>query len=135
YMQSHKEPEYHQPISMPPFQPPDFDRLNQSILDWIKAAKAAFEQYIAMQIEEIQGWESEGVDEKIDIEKRSRDHDQDDERRNPPVPLRHELAARRLLGMAWKNIAADPDAESTVKKAASEALRAAGWPTKTKTSA
>ncbi|MGO9268706.1 MAG: hypothetical protein ACLQOO_00340 [Terriglobia bacterium] len=114
----------------PSFQPPVFERLNESPEQWAKAADAAWQQHRNAFLEKCRAWVREGVDEEIPPAKMTRGPGR--RGRNAPPDLRAEWAACRLSGKAWKEIADEPFREDQVKKAASELLKLAGWPTKLK---
>jgi len=111
----------------PPFQPPDFDRLRESPQDWIKKSSAAWQEHQGRFLEAEQHWVTEGVDEEIPPAKGTRGTGR--KRRNAPLDLRYQWAARRLSGAAWKEIPSGSFTGNQVKKAATAALRLAGWPT------
>ena len=114
------------------FQPPVFDRLHESPPEWTKRADAAWKQHRDRFLEQCQFWVTAGVDEEIPLAKSTRGTGRTGRRLNAPPALRVEWAARRLSGAAWKEIANESFKEDQVKKAASEVLRLAGWPTKIK---
>jgi len=120
---------YSESVLPPSFQPPAFERLNESPEQWAKAADAAWQQHRDTFLEWCQSWVSEGVDEAIPPAKQTRGPGKG---RNAPPDVRAEWAARRLTGEAWKAIPGDLFREDQVKKAASELLKLAGWPTKLK---
>jgi hypothetical protein len=123
--------EAHQTVTPWPFQPPDFERLHQSIDEWVKAADAAWQKY---RDGVVQGWQTcvqKGVDAAVPVAKSRRGPGNN--RRNANTGDRYKWAALRLSGLDWKEIAARSNATiSGVTKAASEVLRAAEWPTKLK---
>lgn len=123
-----------QRISPRVFQPPPFDRLNESPKEWKKKADAKWEQHCEQFLENREFWVKQGVDEKIAETKRKRGRGKAPSHRkhkNTPIERRYEWAAMRVCGEAWKEIAAKYECkESTVIKAASEVLRVARWPTK-----
>jgi hypothetical protein len=118
-----------------PFQPPPFDRLNESAAEYRKKIHAAFDQHVDPTLDLCESLVQQGIDETIDT-KRSRGPGKAEpgrKRKNTDIELRYEWAARRLWGEPWKEIAAKYHTpESTVIKAASALLRIAGWPTKPK---
>ena len=130
----HRNPQEHaslgQPASPPPFQPPDFDRPKQSPGQWEKAANAAWQQQRNRFLVECRFWVNIGLDEEIPLPKSTRGAGRKGRRLNAPPRLRFEWAARRLSGAAWEEIADEPFQESQVRKAASEVLELANWPTK-----
>jgi antitoxin (DNA-binding transcriptional repressor) of toxin-antitoxin stability system len=118
-------------IAPPPFQAPEFDQLKQSYEQWEKAADKAWKQHRKQFIQRFcQYAVTLGVDQEIPPAKRRRGTGRTG--RNAPPRLRFEWAARRLSGAAWKEIAGASFQEDHVKKAASEVLKEAGWPTKVK---
>ena len=124
--------EYQQPKPPYPFQPPHFDRLKQSPDEWVKAADAAWQQHRNKFLQVVQSWVTAGVDEEIPPAKSTRGAGRKGRRLNAYPGLRIEWAARRLSGAAWKEIADESFNEGHVKKAATEVLKLAGWPTKVK---
>ena len=123
---------YSESIFPPPFQPPVFERLNESPEQWAKSADAAWQQHRDAFLEKCPFWVSQGVDEDIPPAKATRGPGLKGRRRNAPPDVRAQWAARRLSGEAWKAIADDPFQQDQVKKAASELLKLACWPTKVK---
>lgn len=121
---------YRASISPLPFQPPDFERLNESPAQWAKKADAAWKQYRDGLLKQWQSWVTAGVDEEIPPEKNIRGPGRSG--RNAPPDAHAEWAARRLIGMSWKEIASDQFNVDQVKKAAIEMIKRAGWPTKVK---
>jgi antitoxin (DNA-binding transcriptional repressor) of toxin-antitoxin stability system len=115
--------------SPPPFQPADFDRLRESPGEWAKAADKAWRQHRDRFLRECQSWVILGVDVEIPPAKSVRGAGRKGRRRNAPPGLRFKWAALRLSGAAWKEIADESFKENHVKKAASEVLSLAGWPT------
>lgn len=111
----------------PPFQPPDFDRLHESLQDWIKKSNAAWRQYQARFKEAEQAWITQGVDEEIPLAKSTRGTGRMG--RNAALDLRYQWAARRLSGAAWKEIPCGSFKMDQVKKAATAVLKLADWPT------
>lgn len=125
---------YRQQFSPLRFQPPDFDRLNQSPEEWRKDAEAKFRQHCDRFLRGEEYRAEKGLDERIPRAKRQRGPGrgpQPGKRENTAIEQRYEFAARRLCGSQWKQIAADYGLEeSAVSKAGSEVLRRAGWPRK-----
>jgi hypothetical protein len=122
------KPKFSHQVLLLPFQPPAFERLGQQSIDeWKNSADAAWEQHRNRIIAQQQAAEERGIDEKIPTLKRIRG--QGKTNHNANIEERYKWAARRLLGGGWKEIAEDAD-ESTVRKAASQVLHTAGWPTK-----
>jgi hypothetical protein len=115
-----------------PFQPPIFDRLVESLEEWTKMADIAWKRHRDRFVEECRFGRTVGVDEEIPVAKSTRGAGGKGRRRNAPLGLRFEWAARRLSGAEWKEIANESCKEDQVKKAASEVLKLAGWPTKVK---
>jgi len=116
--------------SPPLFQPPDFDRLNESLEEWAKAADAAWKQHRDRFMDTCRLWVTLGVDEEIPPAKNTRGPGRKGRRLNALPEARVEWAARRLNGVPWKEISNEFLSEDQVKKAASEMLKLAGWPTK-----
>ena len=125
-----------QRIAVSPFQPPAFDRLNESPKEWKKKADEKWEQHCEPFLKNCESWVQQGVDEKIAETKHRRGVGKAQsprKRRNTAIEHRYEWAALRVCGEAWKEIAARYKCkESTVIKAASEVLHVAHWPTKAK---
>jgi hypothetical protein len=130
--------EYHQFMTPSSFQAPDFDRLNQSPQDWVKAADRAWELHRDKFLQEYTDWESAGVDEEIVEIKHARgpgkkvsaqlgleDRGRGD---NTPLGRRYEWAAKYLSKIPLKEIAGADADPSTVGKVAREIVRLAGWP-------
>ena len=116
------------------FQPPPFDRLNESPEEWKKKADADWERRRDRFLAANEYRSTQGIDGRIAPTKRSRGPGKTQKarkRKNTAIEYRYEWAARRLCGEQWKEIAFKYQIkESTVIKAASEVLRTAGWPTK-----
>ena len=117
-------------ILPPPFEPPVFERLDESPEQWAKAADAAWQKYRDDFLKQCQFWVTAGVDEEIPPMKTTRGPGR--KGRNSPPELRANWAALRLIGTPWKLIAGDGFKEDKVKKAATEVLELAGWPPKVK---
>jgi hypothetical protein len=136
YRSSPQRRKSRQRIALPPFQPPPFDRLNESPEEWKKKSDAAWEQCRDQFLKRCEFWVQQGLDEKIGEAKRRRGigkAQSQRKRKNSPIERRYEWAAMRLCGEPWKEIAARYKCkESTVTKAASDVLRVAQWPTKPK---
>jgi len=116
-------------VTPPSFQPPVYDRLAQSIEEWKKVADAAWERLRDHFVRQRRYWEQVGVDEKIPPATKTRGPGKTG--RYAKIEDRYKWAALRLRGLAWKEIAAQSPADiSTVTKAATQVLRAAGWPAK-----
>jgi hypothetical protein len=116
----------------PPFQPPVYDRLAQSIKEWMDAADAKWKQHRDAFVQICRRWEELGVDETIPRPSKTRDQG----RRNADPDRRYEWAALSLARRSWKQIAIDDGAETaeqirtradTVRKAAIQILQRAGW--------
>lgn len=122
---------YTESIQPPPFQPPDFERLKESLQEWAKRADAGWQQHRDTFMRLWESWVTLGVDEEIPPMKSTRGAGRKGSRTNAAPDVRVEWAARRLAGDAWKEIAFKySKKESQVKKAASEILKLAGWPPK-----
>jgi len=132
YTNAQARTEYSESIDPQSFQPPAFDRLNQSPEEWTKVADAAWQQHRSRFLEWCQSFVTLGVDQEILPAKSTRGPGRKGRRLNAPLGLRYQWAARRLNGAAWKEIAGESFKEDHVKKAAGEVLKAAGWSTKTK---
>jgi len=133
YVQEHlrqPDPRFNHPIAPSPFQPPVFDRLNQSPADWQKAADQAWQKHRESFLKGCEFWTESDVDAAISTDKRTRGTGK--KRRNALPSLRFEWAARKIAGCAWKEIACARFTESQVTKAATAILNTAGWPTKEK---
>jgi hypothetical protein len=129
--------EYQQPVWPGCFQPPAFDRLNQSPAEWKRIADRAWEEHRDGFLKECQFWETAGLDEEIPPAKRMRGPratiGRGKRRNNSVVELRHAWAAKRLLGFRIKEIAAHDGADpSTVGRIARQILRQANWTTPAK---
>jgi hypothetical protein len=121
-----------QPVSPAAFQPPAFDRLNQSPESWIAAADQAWQHHRDRFLSCCQFWEETGVDEAVPAAKRSRGAGSGSAEKkrgaNTAMALRFQWAAQYLSGMAIKEIAFQSGADvSTVGRVARETLRRAGW--------
>ena len=107
-----------------------FQRLQQSIREWKASADAAWKNHRDRWIRTLQSWAEKGIDEEIAEEKGARGPGiKGTKRKNSVVMRRYEWAAKRLCGYGWKEIS-NADLADKVRKAASEVLRLAGWPTK-----
>ena len=127
-----QQPEYQQPVSPAPFQPPDFDRLTQSPGDWTKIADAAWQEHRAAFLGTCEFWVTAGVDEEIPPASRTRGPrlPAENGRRgdNTVVKRRYVWAAKYLLGFPIKQIAAEDLADpSTVGRIARQILQQANW--------
>ncbi|HEV3332028.1 MAG TPA: hypothetical protein VG096_13645 [Bryobacteraceae bacterium] len=135
------ETAYRQPISPPAFQPPVFDRLNQSPTDWIKSATAAWEEHRDRFLRGCDFWATVGVDDEIPVGKPTRGGGtcgpNGKRGYNTAIDQRNEWAAKYLVRVPLKEIAAQDCADpSTVGRIARGILRQANWqePAKAKTS-
>src|SRR5262245_21464099 len=134
YTDPHQRTEYHQIMTPPPFQAPDFDRLNQSAQEWAKLADRDWKNHRDTFLKECEEWVREGLDEEIIPMKSARGaghRTQLGGRRrggNTSINRRYEWAARYLVNVPLKEIAgADADV-STVGRIAREIIQLAGWP-------
>jgi hypothetical protein len=132
YENSQEAPILHQRLSPPWYQPPDFDRLQQSSKDWAKAADKGWQQHRDDFLRRSQLWVDAGVDEPIPPGKRtrvSRSPGSNGKRgANTPTELRYRWAAQYLCRVAIKEIAAQSEAHpDTVGRIARAVLREAGW--------
>jgi hypothetical protein len=132
YVNLQNRSEFRQPISPPSFQPPVFDRLNQSLEEWAKAADAAWQRDRDRFLQGSQFWVNTGLDGEIPTAKRSRGpraHAGNVRRGgNTAVSRRIEWAAKYLVRVPLKEIAAQDGADpATVGRVAREILRAANW--------
>ena len=108
-------------VPLPSFQPPDYDRLVQTIEEWVETADEAWKRHRDRFVQSRKFWEGAGVDESIPPRKSTRG----------PVEDRYRWAALRLSGLSWKEVSARAQlGTSTVTKAASQILDEADWPTK-----
>jgi hypothetical protein len=122
---------YRHIVVPPPFQPPNIDRLHQSVDDWVRAANVEWRRYTEKRTQAWRTMEESGVDQEIAEAKRKRGPGA--KQRNASIDRRDEWAAWRLCGDSWKEIAARYQRQqSAVTKAASEVLRTAGLDTKPK---
>ena len=127
-----QDADYQQRISPPPFQPPDFDRLNQSPRDWIEGADRAWQLHRDRFLHGCRFWANVGVDDEIPAARRARGpevHALNGKRgHNTAMDRRFEWAAQYLCRVPLKEIAAQSSAEpSTVGRIAREILRQAEW--------
>jgi hypothetical protein len=115
------------------FQPPDFDRLQQSRAAWEKEADREWELYKNKFWQQIDAWIEAGVDEELMPETRRRGAGKSASRRasarrrdeNTPFERRYEWAAKYLLGIPVKEIAGPDDSVSTVGRVARAVIP--GW--------
>jgi len=129
---------YHQFMTPSPFQPPDFDRLNESPQDWAKVADSAWALHRNRFLQQCEDWVRAGVDEKIVEAKHARGTGKKapapvgSKRRggNTPIDRRYEWAAKYLLKLPLKEIAGAEADATTVGRVAREIVRLAGWATK-----
>jgi hypothetical protein len=115
---------------LPPFQPPDFDRLNQSPEDWAKTANAAWEQHRDRFLQSCQAWVAAGVDEEIPAAKKVREPgiERGARGKNAAMVRRYSWAAKYVMRVPLKEIAAQDHADvATVGRVARATLRQAGW--------
>ena len=116
---------YSASISPLRFDPPPFDRLNETPEEWAKRADEAWRKHRDDFLKWINTFVALGVDEKIPPRKRTRGSRRKE--RNAPPDQRANWAARRLMGTPWKEIADDRFHEDQVRKAATDLLKLAGW--------
>jgi hypothetical protein len=130
HQNAHTESRYSSAVIPPAFQPPQYDRLGpESIEAWTRRGDVEWAKHRDRFVSKVQLEEKLGLDEKIPRAKKIRGAGSGKTRRNAEAQDRYAWAARRLCGLAWKEIAAELDAkESTVTKAAKQVLRTAGWP-------
>ena len=126
-----EHPDFRQPISPPPFQLPNFDRLNQSRDEWKVISQKAFEQHCDQFLRRRQFWVDAGVDDEIPPAKSTRGVRTQAvrrKRRNTAIKLRYRWAAQYLCRIPLKEIAAQSDADSgTVGRIARAILKEAAW--------
>ena len=122
-----------------PFQPPPFDRLNQSPEEWTKIADKGWEQHRDRFLQGCEYWVKAGVDEGIPQAKRLRSRGKAagfsaNRKRgaNTPLDQRFEWAAKYLARVPLKEIAGDHANPSTVGRIARTIIRCAGWATESK---
>jgi hypothetical protein len=121
-----------------PFQPPDFDRLNESPQAWVKVADKAWELHRNKFLKECEEWVRAGVDEEIVKVKRARGTGRKSpshvagKRRggNTRIDRRYEWAAKYLVKMPLKEIAGSDADATTVGRVAREIVRSAVLATK-----
>jgi hypothetical protein len=121
--------EYFQSVSPAPFQAPIFKRLHQSPGEWSRLADAAWEAHREKFLRGDEFRVEKGLDEAIPERKRERIRGKDVSGCKESPIVRYEWAAKRLCGLSWKEIAGDKNVDA-VRRAASEVLRLAGWPSK-----
>jgi hypothetical protein len=129
--------EYNRLVRPPPFQPPDFDALNQSPEEWLKLADQGWKEYRIRFRQRAKAWVLAGVDEEIVPAKKIRAPGKRassqaggrNSRQNTPLNRRDEWAALYLLGKPLKEVAGAEADASTVGRIARETLRQAGWST------
>lgn len=121
----------------PPFLPPEFDRLNQTPEEWAKAANAAWDQFRERYLQSCHDWVVTGVDEEIPATRTVRGPRSKPKRergKNTVLERRHLWAAKYLLQVPRKEIAAQDNANATtVGRVARETLLQANWLELTKT--
>ena len=132
YTNTRERTEYRQLISPPPFQPPVFDRLNQSPEDWRKSADATWEQHGDRFLRGCDYWVTVGVDDEIPVAKPTRGTGISPAKGtrgdNTDMDRRYEWAAKYLVRLPLKEIAAQDSADpSTVGRIARGILRQANW--------
>lgn len=125
-------PKYRQRISPSPFQPPPFDRLNQSPKDWIETADRAWQLHRDRFLRGCQFWATAGVDDEIPALKSARGPGSPawngKRGKNTAAERRYEWAAQYLCRVPLKEIAGQSKAEpSTVGRIARATLRQAEW--------
>ena len=125
YANPERHPKYHQRVPVPLFQPPPFDKLNQSPEDWRKDADAAWEKHRNSFLKVCVYWIDAGVDEAIPAARRMRGVGE--KARNASTDQRFEWAARRLIGSEWPDIAGSVFKADQVRKTTAKVLRDAGW--------
>ena len=121
--------EYSQPVSPAPFQAPIFKRLHQSPGEWRRLANADWEAHREKFLRGQEFRVEKGLDEAIPERKRERIRGKDVSGRKASLIVRYKWAAKRLCGLSWKDIAGVKNVDA-VRRAASEVLRLAGWPSK-----
>jgi hypothetical protein len=130
YEKAHTQPRFSYGKSFPSFQPPPYERLDESIEEWKRRADADWVKHRDRFVSKWQFEEKLGLDEEIPLHKKIRGSGSGRARRNAEIRDRYTWAGLRLCGLGWKQIAAEFDVdESTVNKAANRVLRTAGWPT------
>ena len=133
-------PPCEQCASPEPFQPPDYDPLNQSPADWAKMANVKWQEHRDAFLARCEFWAATGVDDAIPPLKRVREASRATGKgrrgSNSAIERRYVWAAKYLLGFRIKEIAAKDLADpSSVGRIARQILKLAGWkrPKKTKT--
>ena len=115
----------------PPFQPPEFDRLNQTPEEWAKAASAAWDQSRERFLQSCHDWVVTGVDEQIPATRTVRgpgSKPKSERGKNTVLERRYLWAAKYLLQVPRKEIAAQDNANvTTVGRVARETLLQANW--------
>lgn len=138
YTASSQRTTSHQLMFPEPFQPPPFDRLNETAELWTKRADLEWQRHRNRFLQTCEFWIAQGVDEKIPVTKLNRGPGKAQpgrKRQNTAIERRYEWAAMRLCRKSWKEIAFKYQTkESTVIKAATDVLRTAGWLTRPKAS-
>ena len=138
YADPQQRTEYHQFMTPPVFQAPEFDRLNQSAKNWLKVADKAWDLHRNRFLQDCEDWVREGLDEEI-VEAtptRGRGTKQPahvggrNRGKNTPINRRYEWAAKYLVKVPLKEIGGAHAEASTVGRVAREIVRLAGWPTK-----
>jgi hypothetical protein len=132
--------QYHHITYPSPFQPPAFDRLNQSPEDWAKEADRAWELHRKKFLEQCTYWVKAGGDEEIEQVKptrgtgsrKSTQVERPIRGANTSIQQRNEWAAKYLAKIPLQEIAGEHADASTVGRAAREIVRSAGWNTKSR---
>jgi len=128
--------EYRQLLVAPNFQPPVFDRLHQSPKAWTKLADEAWQKHRDRFLKRCDMWTKAGLDEAIVPAKGARGTGgeaqsaagQRKRGNNTPFGRRDKWAAKYLVGIALKEIAAQDSADpSTVGRVVRGVLRVAAW--------
>jgi hypothetical protein len=115
-------------IVPPPFKPPEFERLRESVHDWEVRADESWNAYKQRFKDSEDFYVEKGINEALPKKKGMRGRGTKGVRgKNSIIHLRYEWAAKRLCGYSWKQIS-DSTGPDTVRKAATEVLRVAGWP-------
>ena len=123
---------FHQTFSPATFQPPDFDRLQQTAAEWSAEADRQWRQHRDRSLDGCQHWVAEGVDDEIPAAKPTRRAGSSQAKglggANTALDQRTQWAMQYLNGVPLKEIAAQSSAEaSTVGRVARTVLKQAGW--------
>ena len=124
-------PEMKQTVAPPPFLPPNFERLHQSIEEWEALADAEWNCHKKRFIAGEQFWVDKGIDERIPKARRVRGPGVGRKRKTAPIEKRYDWVARRIGGGGWKEISSSHSADA-VRKAVTQIFQLAGLPAKTK---